>query len=212
MNYFDCAQTAFEYYYNYISLFGEEFDNTKSIFNEGFYIENPSYRNIDTQYRKWKKDYAENEWNWYMSANPDATEIAKSAKIWLNMMNEDGTVNSNYGYQWNRGNQIEYVVNELTKNPNSRRASISLYDAKENNLYERDTICTYAINFMILHNKLNMSVLMRSNDLWYGFCNDQYCFSLLQEMIAQKLNVEVGTYYHFANNLHIYNKFLNKNN
>ena len=55
-----------------------------------------------------------------------------------------------------------------------------------------------------------MTVLMRSNDLWYGFCNDQYCFAQLQKMIAERLSVEVGTYYHFATNLHLYNNKLNQ--
>ena len=50
-----------------------------------------------------------------------------------------------------------------------------------------------------------MCVTMRSNDLWYGFCNDQYQFSMLQEMIAKEINIDMGTYYHFAHNLHIYN-------
>ena len=51
-----------------------------------------------------------------------------------------------------------------------------------------------------------MTVTMRSNDLIYGFCNDQYCFSKLQELVANELNMEVGDYYHFAHNLHIYEK------
>ena len=55
-----------------------------------------------------------------------------------------------------------------------------------------------------------MSVMMRSNDLWFGFCNDQYCFSKLQEMISNELSLEIGWYYHFVNNIHLYNNFLNK--
>ena len=55
------------------------------------------------------------------------------------------------------------------------------------------------------YNKLNMSVVMRSNDLWFGFCNDQYQFSMLQEMISKRLNIETGVYYHFAHNMHLYN-------
>jgi thymidylate synthase len=53
---------------------------------------------------------------------------------------------------------------------------------------------------------------MRSNDLVYGFCNDQYCFSKLQELVANRLNAQVGTYYHFAQNFHIYNRhfYMNK--
>jgi thymidylate synthase len=64
------------------------------------------------------------------------------------------------------------------------------------------------IHFCILDEKLNMSVMMRSNDLWYGFCNDQYCFSMLQQMVADRLSIGIGTYYHFANNLHLYNNKL----
>jgi len=53
-----------------------------------------------------------------------------------------------------------------------------------------------------------MAVLMRSNDLWYGFCNDQYQFSMLQMMVAERLNIEIGEYYHYAHNLHLYNNKL----
>jgi thymidylate synthase len=204
------AQSAFEYYYSFISL-GLDFSNTKAIFNEGFYILNPLDNEINISWRKWNKEYAIKEWNWYLSGNPSGIEIAKSAKIWLNCLDEKGNVNSNYGFQWSRNNQIDYVIDELNINPQSRRASISLYDGKEHHLYKRDTICAYAINFTIVNSRLNMSVLMRSNDLWYGFCNDQYCFSLLQKMVAEKLNIEIGTYFHFVNNFHLYLNKLNKN-
>ena len=53
-----------------------------------------------------------------------------------------------------------------------------------------------------------MSVYMRSNDIWYGFCNDQYQFSSLQKMIAERLSIDVGWYYHHAHNMHLYNNKL----
>jgi len=93
----------------------------------------------------------------------------------------------------------------LKDNPNTRQAALSIYDAKEIPKYENDTPCTYAVQFTILNDRLDMSVVMRSNDLWYGFCNDQYCFSMLQKMIADELKIEIGTYYHFAHNMHLYN-------
>jgi len=125
------------------------------------------------------------------------------------MHDGDNLVNSNYGYQWNRGKQIEYIVSELTRNPFSRRAVITIYDGKEHKEYAFDTPCTLNIVFNITYGKLNMSVLMRSNDLVYGFCNDQYCFSKLQELIANKLGVPIGWYYHHVNDLHIYEKHFN---
>ncbi len=118
-----------------------------------------------------------------------------------------GNVNSNYGWQWQRDNQLDNVVAMLEQNPKTRQAAISIYDAKEINdgHYQYDTPCTYAIQFTILNDKLNMCVTMRSNDLWYGFCNDQYCFSELQKYVAEQLDMPVGVYYHFAHNMHLYN-------
>ena len=207
---FDNAEKAFTHYYKLINLVGKKYDNTKALFNVGFYILNPKNNIINNKERKFNKDYAEFEWQWYLSGNKNAIEISKKAKIWLKCMDKYGEVNSNYGYQWNKGKQIDYVIKELRNNKNSRRASISIYDAKNRDNFENDTPCTYAINFNIIDNKLNMSVMMRSNDLWFGFCNDQYCFSKLQQLIGKKLNMQIGTYYHFTNNLHLYNNFLNK--
>ena len=204
------AEKAFTHYYKLLNLVGKNHGDTKALFNVGFYIINPMDNVINNKSRKFNKDYAEFEWQWYLSGNKNAIEISKKAKIWLKCMDEYGEVNSNYGYQWNKGNQIDYIVKELSNNKTSRRGSISIYDAKDRDNFENDTPCTYAINFTIFNNELNMSVLMRSNDLWFGFCNDQYCFSKLQELISNKLKIKIGTYYHFTNNLHLYNNFLNK--
>ena len=128
------------------------------------------------------------------------------------MADENGNVNSNYGWQWKREDQLESIVYQLKNNPNTRQAAISIYDAKECKDYINDTPCTYAVQFTILDDKLNMCVTMRSNDLWYGFCNDQYCFSRLQLLVANKLEIKLGTYFHFAHNLHLYNNIIEKIN
>ena len=201
---FSNAEQAFEYFYDLINDEGVEFDGTKALFNVGFYLENPLQTTIKTPYRKWSPKYAQREWNWYMSGNPNAEEISKHAPIWKKMMDENGNVRSNYGWQWRRNNQIYKVIAMLTDKQDTRKAVISIYDGKEIDTYEHDTPCTYAVQFTILNDKLNMSVLMRSNDLWYGFCNDQYCFAKLQEYVAGILDVEVGWYYHYAHNLHVY--------
>ena len=121
------------------------------------------------------------------------------------MADHNGDVNSNYGWQWKRNAQLDMVIEMLKQNPETRQATISIYDGKEIPSYVFDTPCTYAVQFTILNNKLNMSVVMRSNDLWYGFCNDQYQFSSLQMLVANETGYDVGTYYHFAHNLHLYN-------
>ena len=204
------ANEAFGYYYFLIQRYGISIENTVALLNEGFYIDNPIDNKITFDFRNWKVDYAEKEWQWYISKNPSAIEISKSAPIWRKHMDASGHVNSNYGHQWSRGNQIDYVVQELKRNSTSRRAVVTIFDGKENASYKLDSPCTLNIGFTIAGGKLNMSVMMRSNDLWFGFCNDQYCFSNLQQLIANLLSIEVGWYYHFTNNLHVYDNKLNK--
>ena len=206
---FQTANEAYEYLHDAIIKQGVEFDNTKALFNVGFYITNPLANAITNKERNWKLDYAQAEWQWYLSGNRNISELGKIygkiPEIWKRMADSKGNVNSNYGWQWLRNNQIYYVINKLKEKHNTRHAAISIYDCKEHNTYEQDTPCTYAVQFTILHDKLDMCVVMRSNDLWYGFCNDQYCFSELQKMIAHEVGVEVGVYYHFAHNMHLYN-------
>lgn len=204
------AQEAFEDLYAVIMQEGEERSGTKTIHNVGIEIQSPLNNDINTKWRNWKKEYADYEWLWYMQGNPSAIEISKKAKIWENLMDQNGNVNSNYGYQWQRNNQLQKVIDILRNDPLSRRASISLYDGKEIDLYSKDTICTYAINFyQDKYGYLSMQVMMRSNDLVYGFCNDQYCFSKLQKLVADVLNLKIGKYYHFVCNMHIYEKHYN---
>jgi thymidylate synthase len=219
-NRFKNANEAFKHYKKHIIYDGVQFDNTQALFNVGFYIDKPMDNLIEDEDRNWKLDYAEAEWQWYLTGLPNIKMLGeiygKIPEIWKRMANEEGYVNSNYGYQWQRGgnhvSQLDYVVGLLRDNPRTRQACISIYDGKEHRDYKHDTPCTYAIQFTIQAQHLNMCVTMRSNDLWYGFCNDQYCFSKLQLLVADKLELLVGDYYHFAHNLHLYDNIIEKIN
>ena len=213
-NRFKNANEAFKYYKWQIPEYGIQFDNTQALFNVGFYIDKPMDNHIIDQDRNWKLDYAEAEWQWYLSGDNNINKLGelygKVPEIWKRMADKEGFVNSNYGWQWERNDQLDYVIDLLKHNPKTRQAAVSIYDRKEGYMYDSDTPCTYAIQFTILNDKLNMCVTMRSNDLWYGFCNDQYCFSKLQLLVADKLELLVGDYYHFAHNLHLYDNIIEK--
>ena len=206
---FNNANEAYEYYHDRILTDGIPFGDTKALFNIGFYLENPNDKLIINKERKWSLDYAEAEWQWYLSGDANVKKLGeiygKIPAIWQKMADSSGEVNSNYGWQWMRNAQLTHVVNKLRDYPDTRQAAISIYDAKEIAKYHNDTPCTYAVQFSIIAEKLCMSVYMRSNDLWYGFCNDQYQFANLQELVASMLGIEIGWYYHHAHNLHLYN-------
>ena len=208
---FNTANEAFHKLYDMIIKDGVDFAGTKALFNVGFEIEYPALNSISDSKvkRNWSIQYAYAEWRWYMSGDRNIAKLGelygKVPQIWQRMADADGNVNSNYGWQWERTSQLDIVIQMLKDNPETRQAAISIYDGKEISDYEHDTPCTYAVQFTIIDDKLNMSVVMRSNDLWYGFCNDQYQFSKMQLLVAYRLYIPIGTYYHFAHNLHLYN-------
>ena len=214
MHKFRNADEAFQYWYQCIEHYGTDFAGTKALFNIGFQMDDPTNNMIRAPWRKWKHKYAEAEWRWYWSGDRSIEKLGelygKIPAIWKRMADDHGNVNSNYGHQWNRNSQLDYVIEKLRRDPNTRQATVSIYDGKEHSLYSRDTPCTYAIQFTVVNDKLNMCVTMRSNDLWYGFCNDQYCFSELHKIVAEETHYDVGSYYHFAHNLHLYEKDLGK--
>ena len=198
------ADHVFRHAYQTIMTYGDQIQNTMAIHGASFQILSPMDNLITS--RKWKKSYAEAEWLWYLSENPSVKDISKLAKIWAFIADDDGNVNSNYGYQWSRTRQLNRVIKFLARNPDTRRASISIYDGKETHLYAKDTPCTYALGFNIVKGRLIMYISMRSCDLVYGFCNDQYCFSRLHQLVANALQIEVGESNWSIQSLHVYEK------
>ena len=199
------ATQAFETLFKYIKTAGEDFAGTKALFNKSFTILDPSNKIVTTPQRKFNVEYAEYEWNWYLKGDRDATEISERAKIWKQMMVEGTTeVNSNYGYFWNKNDQLQRVITELKNNPQSRRAIVVHYDINELDRYKYDTPCNDVLNFYIKDDKLHLSVFARSIDLVFGFCNDQFTFAKLMEMVAFQLDLPLGTMHWMVTNLHIY--------
>lgn len=209
---FNNAQQAFEFFFDYIneSLFYEK-SGTRYIKNVSFTIVNPNENIIGTDWRKWDKSYADLEYDWYKTGNRNPEMVEKRAKIWSQIKDDAGYVNSNYGNWWQRNMQYSRMLMLLAKNPETRRAVLVHYDVDEIDNYQKDTPCNIVLNFHVDHNKLNMTIFARSIDLVYGFCNDQYCFSRLQMDTAKMLGLELGTSHYFITDLHIYEKHYRMN-
>jgi hypothetical protein len=108
--------------------------------------------------------------------------------------------------------QLEFVVAELQRNPDSRRACIMMLAASDQFVAEAmaagDTkceyLCTYAFNFRLRKGSLDLNVSMRSNNYTTTVCQDVYVFARLQEQVAQQLGVPVGEYYHHTASGHVF--------
>ena len=100
------------------------------------------------------------------------------------------------------------IVDLLRRDPDSRQAVLTLYDASKdlNRPAVLDVPCTTTIQFLLRGEELAMWVTMRSNDAWLGLPYDLGQFSLLQSAIAQALGATMGTYYHSAGSMHLYDR------
>ena len=164
-------------------------------------------------------DYVERELAWYKSMSLSVNDIpGKTPAIWQQVADENGYINSNYGWAiWHEDNFSQYanVLKELRTNPNSRRAVMIYtrptmwYDYNFNGM--SDFMCTNAVQYMIRDGQLVAVVQMRSNDVVFGYRND-YAW---QFHVANQLSDELGLktwpkiIWHVGN-LHVYERHFDK--
>lgn len=170
-----------------------------------FCVEDPTRNIVNNPIRKMPMRYAVGELAWYLSGSNKVKDISRFAKKWADISDDGETNNSAYGWRIFDQfgfNQWEYVKGLLWKDPLSRQAVIHIKDAS--NQPTKDVPCTVYLQFFIRDGKLNLSVHMRSNDIWMGVPYDMFSFCFLQMLMAMELGVEIGQYTHYAGSLHIY--------
>lgn len=102
--------------------------------------------------------------------------------------------------------QIQEAINWMKRDADTRKAWVQVWNPLQD-LWTHDTRdhpCTTAFQFMIRQGKLNMHVFMRANDAWRGFPYDVFQFTQLQQAVAECMWLELGTYYHHATSMHLY--------
>ena len=110
--------------------------------------------------------------------------------------------------------QFYYVTESFKRDPYTRQAIITIgdppkdcFDVNNNIKQTKDLPCTRLLQFMRnpVENKLNLTVYMRSNDfVWGASAVNMFNYMFMQEYLASMLDLEVGEYYHIANNFHYY--------
>jgi len=227
---FNNMADAFVGIYNDLHEQGHENEGTLRMTGALVEINNPMDWEGMPDWRNWKRSYVDLEWAWYTEATQDPAMVMDVAKIWRKMRNEDGLVNSNYGWQVQRGDQWKSCVQGITKSiltgKGTRKHVVSIFDGKERSEYDFDTPCTISFTFVINERGLiDIHTHMRSNDIWFGFCNDIPAFALFQSKMVEDVNASLleavsddffkvctapGRLLHFVDDLHVYTPQQNK--
>ena len=158
------------------------------------------------------RDYVSREIEWYKMMSRNVNDIPRGApKAWLSSADQDGYVNSNYGWMiWSEENCRQYsnALRELQTNSESRRG-VMIYTRPSmwieyNTNGMSDFVCTNVVQYFIREGKLIVDVSMRSNDVVFGYKNDKAWQDYVHGRLAADLKCEVGSMIWHVGSLHVY--------
>lgn len=156
---------------------------------------------------------------WMLAGRNDVQWITHYNSQFRQFSDDGITFHGAYGYRWQIHfgyDQLRYIAEELKRNPNSRRAVLTMWDGRDDLNYAmgcpalgraagKDAPCNTHAYFDCRNGVLNLTVCCRSNDVWWGaYGSNAVHFSMLQEVMAAWVGIPVGVYRQFSNNLHIY--------
>ena len=181
---------------------------TIEILNASFIADQPSIIG------KVNEDYVQRELEWYKSQSLNVNDIpGETPQIWKMVASDKGEINSNYGwciYSEENGYQFENVVDELIKNPYSRRANMIYTRPSMHSDYNRDGMsdfmCTNNVQYIIRNDQVHALVYMRSNDAVFGYKNDYAWQKHVLDEVASEICVQAGDIHWNVSSLHIYER------
>jgi len=156
---------------------------------------------------------------WYLSGENHIRNLRKHTKIWDSWADENGNLESAYGYYWRHFpsaqknkygkwqikevDQIKYVLDEIGKNPNSRRLVVTAWEPG-NATTSKLPPCHYSFVFNVQNDKLNCHLTQRSGDIALGIPFNLAAYSLLTQVIAKQVGLGFGEFAHTIVDAHIY--------
>lgn len=120
-------------------------------------------------------------------------------------------IRSHFGFD-----QLEKAYNALQNVPESRQVVIQIYDTKKDFPIDcgqprnKDIPCNICSMLKVRNGKLEWSQIMRSNDILLGMPYNFVQFTSLQEILAGWLGLEIGSYNHYSDSLHLYCRDINQ--
>jgi thymidylate synthase len=156
---------------------------------------------------------------WYLSGENHIRNLRKHTKIWDAWADENGNLETAYGYYWrhfpsaeknkngewivSEVDQIKYVIEEIARNPFSRRLVVNAWEPG-NATKSKLPPCHYSFVFNVTGKKLNCHLTQRSGDIALGIPFNLAAYSLLTQVIAQQTGLGVGQFAHTIVDAHIY--------
>ena len=149
---------------------------------------------------------------WFLKGDTNVRYLQEhGVRIWNEWADENGDLGPVYGHQWRSWpdydggviDQIEYVLNQIRTNPNSRRMIVSAWNVAEVNKMALPP-CHTLFQFYVVNGKLSLQLYQRSADTFLGVPFNIASYALLCMMMAQVTGLEPGEFIHTTGDTHLY--------
>jgi len=153
---------------------------------------------------------------WFLRGDTNVHYLQEhGVRIWNEWAREDGDLGPIYGYQWRSWpdyqgghiDQIQQIIDQLRRDPDSRRMLVSAW-----NVAQLDQMalapCHCLMQFYVAEGRLSLQLYQRSADVFLGVPFNIASYALLLMMIAQVTGLEVGDFVHTFGDVHIYRDHL----
>lgn len=188
--------------------------STVELLNATTHLEKPTDPCILIPSRRWNPWLAMSEGLWILAGRNDIEVLKPYNRNIVKFSDDGGKLYGAYGERIY--NQIDPLIERLKADSSDRAAVLQIWDNSgsvsdwnfiREDLTEptKDRPCNNMVYFKLRDNLLHMTVINRSNDIHWGlYAVNLPTFQMLQQYIAARLGVEVGTQTHFSNSLHYY--------
>lgn len=155
---------------------------------------------------------------WFLAGDTNIKYLNDNGvTIWDEWADENGDLGPVYGSQWRswpapggrKIDQIQWLLDEIRNNPNSRRMIVSAWNPDEiDNMALPPCHCMF--QFQVMDGKLNCQLYQRSADVFLGVPFNIASYALLLMMVAQVTGLEPGTFVHTLGDAHLYANHLDQ--
>lgn len=149
---------------------------------------------------------------WFLKGDTNVRYLQENGvRIWNEWADENGELGPVYGHQWRAWpdydggviDQIQYVIDQLKNNPNSRRMIVSAWNVAEVNKMALPP-CHTIFQFYVANDRLSLQLYQRSADTFLGVPFNIASYALLLQMMAQVTSFKAGDFIHTTGDTHLY--------
>lgn len=146
---------------------------------------------------------------WILAGRSDVSFLSRFNSNIAQYSDDGITFHAPYGYRlrWSMPrDQILGTIKLLKEDPDTRRAVMTIWEPERDlGTKSKDIPCNVALFFKIVENHLRLTVCCRSNDaIWGAYGANAVQFSMIQQLIAEALEVQIGEYRQISDSFHYY--------